>query len=65
MEQSEIKQKSDEIRERLRLFRKKKKREEEDIIDEWEELQLKCKHPNLKGIKEGYCPDCGFTYDYS
>jgi len=62
MEQYEIKKQSEEIKEKLRLFDKKKKREREDILDEWDELIRKCKHPNLRGHNEGYCPDCGYTF---
>jgi hypothetical protein len=62
MTQIEIKQKSDEIRERLKAFRKKTKRQERDIIEEWEDLQEKCSHPNKQGKSEGYCPDCGWTF---
>lgn len=62
MTQGEIKQKADIVREKLRLHRKQVERTEEDIIDEWREIQRLCSHPDLKGKMEGYCPDCGYAY---
>ena len=47
---------------KLRKLRKQFKKDEREIVEDWEELMLKCSHPNLQGYKVGYCPDCGYMF---
>lgn len=62
MKQTKIKKKADKIRKELKLHRKKAKRDEEEILDRWRDLMDECKHPDLQGHREGYCPDCGYQF---
>jgi hypothetical protein len=62
MKQEKIKKEADKIREELRVHRRESKRKEQEIIDRWNDIIDKCTHPNLQGHREGYCPDCGYTF---
>jgi len=60
--QQEIKIKADIIQHRLKLFRRLFKKEEQAIIEEWQDVMDECSHPDKIGNNEGYCPDCGYTF---
>lgn len=62
MNQLEIKAEHLRIYAKLKAYRKKSARKERDIIEEWEDLQEQCSHPDKQGTHEGYCPDCGWTF---